>query len=241
MHKKIMVGLLLACVVCFAGSAFAGEWSADVGVFSRYVNAFGKTVGDKEPVVQASGTYKLNNGLYGNVWVSQSTEEPGFAHTYTNEIDVTAGYGGKIGEHITYDLHAAYFNIMNGHDLVEGTNGDLTNAGGTLRYFVSPKTSVFGNVELYHGLGSRGFSNGLREGGGVRTTAFDPVTVDASAYHVDFLGQHGNYLRLALESTHPIFTIASGEVRPLLIGYKPIGKYENNHDNIVVVGIHITW
>lgn len=233
MYRK----MLLVALFAVASSANAQGVTCGLGLYNKYVVGTG-VVADAKPVVQGNCTWTAANGFYVDGWFSQSLRDPGRDARFGNEFDVTIGHAGKIGERWSYDAHLAYYDLANPR-VFAGTNGDLVNSGGTLRYHASGKTSVYANVEYYDGIGSRGLKAGWRTGIGGRTV-LGPVVVDAVHYTVNFLG-HGRIVKLSLEPDKPIAKIGNGEIRPVLMYYQPIGRYRLTHDDQVVVGIRVNF
>ncbi len=74
----------------------AAELSASAGIATSYLWR-GFELGSGTPALSADLVYS-NSGFYAGVWVSSGDTTGG------TEYDLFAGYGGSIGESITYDL-----------------------------------------------------------------------------------------------------------------------------------------
>lgn len=231
---------LLAVIAALAMSQTAiAQTACDLGVYSKYIAGIGG-VADDHPVVQGQCTKTFANGTYVNGWFSESLRDPGLSKTYGNEIDLTLGWTGDISDKWSVDVHTAYYDMANPR-LLKGTNGDLTDIGGSLHYRVSKATSIYANVEYYYGLGQNGFPNGGKAGVGVRTSFADMVNVDAAVYRNNhFLGS-GEFLKLSIEPSAPVWKFAGGQVRPNISVWKPLGKYNEDFDPQVMVSLRIDW
>ena len=155
------------------------------------------------------------------------------------DVDLTVGYGGKLSENWSYDLHLAYYDVTNPR-LLDGTNGDLVNPGATLRYNFTKTTNVYANTERYDGIGSRGFPGGWRHGVGLQAVVGALSTDSTFFYNQNFLG-HGHFLRFRVTTAAPIAKFAGREVRPALEFYQPIGGYRRDFDSHVIGAIKITF
>lgn len=232
---KLFISAILLAVANFATAA-----DCDVGLYSSYISGVGGPLGTRnEPVVQGGCTKSFANGLYVNGWASQSLRFPGKDQTFTNEIDLTAGWAGKLNEKWSADVHVAYFDFSNPR-LLTGTNGDMTNAGGKLQYAATPTTSVYGMAEGYHGIGSLGFPGGWKAGLGAKST-FGPVAVDALLTHNHNFFGRGEFVKLTLESARPIAKFGTGELRPILQLWQPYGRYRNAYEPQFVFGLRMNW
>lgn len=236
MKKNLVVAAILA-VVFLSQTAFA-QVACDVGAYSKYVNGIGG-VADDHTVIQGECTKTFTNGAYVNGWFSESVRDPGLSKTYGNEIDLTLGWADKISEKWSADAHAAYFDITNPR-LLDGMSGDLLNAGGTLKYHATSLTSVYANLEGYHGIGAHGLPGGWRGGIGVQTQV-GPANVNGTLFHNhNFLG-HGPFLKLSVEPVAPVWKIGSGQVRPNVTLSQPFGEYKKAHKTQVAVAVRIDW
>lgn len=233
--KKILVAVA-TLAMCLSQTAFA-QAVCNVGVYSKYIGGTGG-VPDDRPVVQGDCT-KMFGSMYANAWFSQSLRDPGLAKTYGNEFDFTLGWGNKISDRWSVDIHTAYYDMAN-PKLLHGTNGDLADIGGSLKYHMSEATSVYTHVEYYYGLGQNGFPNGGKIGVGVHTSFADMVNVNGAIYHNTFLG-HGEFLKLSIEPSASVWKFAGGSVRPNVTFWKPLGNYNKDFDPHVVVGVRIDW
>lgn len=234
--SKIITTVILAAML-LSQNAFA-QTACDLGIYSQYVGGTGG-VPDHRPVIQGGCTKTFDNGVYVNGWVSQSLHNPGLEKTFGNEIDLVAGWSGKLGEKWSVDIHTAYYDLAN-PKLLSGTNGDLTDIGGTLRYQATAATSVYVNGEYYHGIGKNGFRDGGKIGLGVRTSLADIANVDVVIYHTDFL-DNGKFAKVAIQPTRAIAKVFGGELRPVLTLWQPLGRYRVNHDAHAVVGVVVNW
>lgn len=221
----------------FLSQITLAQAACNVGVYSKYIGGNGGVPEDR-PVIQGDCT-KMFGSMYANAWFSQSLRDPGLSKSYGNEIDLTLGWAGDISDKWSADVHTAYYDMSNPR-LLSGTNGDLTDIGGSLHYHVSKATSIYTNVEYYYGLGQNGFPNGEKAGIGVRTGFADKVNVDAIIYHNSFLG-HGEFLKVSVEPSAPVWKFDGGSVRPNVTFWKPLGKYNEDFDPHVVVSVRIDW
>lgn len=234
-----MLLAIASLAIVLVQPAFA-QVACDLGVYSQYIGGTGG-VSDRHPVVQGGCTKTFGNGVYVNGWVSQSVTNPGLSKTFGNEIDAVLGWGGTVAEKWSVDVHTAYYDLAN-TNLLHGTNGDLADVGGTLRYQATATTSIYANAESYYGIGSKGFANGWKAGIGVRTNLGNVVSVDGNIYHNHKFFGHGEFLKLTIEPTHAFMKLGGGgEVRPSIMFWQPIGDYGKTHDTQVVVGVRINW
>lgn len=104
MHKtKLMVALLgaLSAMPVFAADAPAPAITGNVGFTSDYVfNGISQTF--RSPAIQGGFDYAAANGLYVGTWASNIS-----GNQYTNasmELDVYAGYNGKVSDDLGYQL-----------------------------------------------------------------------------------------------------------------------------------------
>src|SRR3989338_72784 len=156
MKRTFVVLAILALVASYAFVQVAMAADCEVGLYSSYINGSGKKLGlNHEPVIQGSCTFSAANGLYVSPWFSQAPSNPGLSKSSANEFDLTFGWAGKVSERLSANVYASYYDLTN-DNMFDGTNGDMVNSGGVLRYSITSNTSVYGSVDGYHGIGSRG-------------------------------------------------------------------------------------
>lgn len=242
MKRMIVISAILALTATYAFVSVAtAATDCDVGLYSSYVTSIGTVAGaHKEPALQGGCTKLFTNGLYVNVWGSQSLRNPGFDRTFANEFDLTAGWKKQLTDKWSLETHIAYFDIANPGVLRLTTNGDVTNAGGRVTYQATKKTSLYARGDGYHGMGP-GISGGWMAGAGVAANV-GPIAADVSVLHNhNFIVDGGQFTRVALETVQPIAKIAGGEVRPVVQWYQPIGQYRKSIDTSVVLAVRINW
>jgi len=114
MHKtKLMVALLgaLSAMPVFAADAPAPAITGNVGFASDYVfNGISQTF--RSPAIQGGFDYAAANGLYVGTWASNIS-----GNQYTNasmELDVYAGYNGKVSDDLGYQIGLMNVTYPNG-------------------------------------------------------------------------------------------------------------------------------
>lgn len=101
--KRSVVGAALLGAVAFSGSAFAGA-TGNVGAFSDYMfRGVTQTAG---AAVQGGLDYAHGSGLYVGLWGSNINFAGGSSGT---EVDVYAGFAGKIADTVGFDVGALYY------------------------------------------------------------------------------------------------------------------------------------
>ncbi len=162
--------------------------SADVSCGVKYTSAYVLNIGVRattpnEGAIQGSCTVSNTSGLYGGVWASQSTRNPGTDETKANEVDL---YGGRVFvvKGVKVDLGVQYFDLVN-PELFDGS-GDFFNP--FVKFAFRSDRKVRPYVEL----------NGLV---GIDSTSFhDGWYVKAGVVHDFGLGK--TPLSLNLSGTH---------------------------------------
>lgn len=239
MKRMFVVLAILALTVAYAYVSVAtAATNCGLGLYSSYVAGIGTKV-DNSPVVQGWCRKTAQNGLYGELWLSQSRSDPGLTKRFGNEWDVTVGRDDNINEKWSYDVHAAHYDVANPR-LFDG-KGDIINAGGTLRFHSTKDTTVYTNVEFYEGYGLNRFHGGQRIGVGISST-LGPASYDVELRRNNhFAGIAGQFFKATVRSAQPIAKFGGGELRPEMAVYIPLGEYKQFQEVQVVGAIVYTW
>ena len=193
--KTLKTAILTATVPfgMMASSNASAELSASAGIASSYLWR-GFELGSGTPALSADLVYSTG-GFYAGVWVSSGDTTAG------TEYDLFAGYGGSIGESISYDIsYISYIYPTGQFSETEGP-GD------------------FAEVVLNVGLGPISVTykdNVAGETGGYAFTEdYSYVSIDASAGDFSFtLGFHDEGVDVAAvtgDSTHFDVSYAASE------------------------------
>ena len=103
MKKSLLTAVILSSTVFVSSSALA-EVSGNIGATSNYLWR-GVTQTDDSVAVQGGIDYAHESGFYAGGWASNVD----FGDAATYEFDLYLGYGGSIGEDVTYDLSYLYY------------------------------------------------------------------------------------------------------------------------------------
>lgn len=143
--KKILLSLLVAVflsVGLFSTVNAENNFSATVlgKVWSEYLGATGGVIHDK-PVFQTDIFVSLPKGFYFDIWHSMGLENSNLSANFGDEIDLTLGWTGKLGEVYYLDTGVMYYDC---YPVLEGKNYDA----------FSPYVEVGRSMELRRFLGT---------------------------------------------------------------------------------------
>lgn len=87
--------------------AAAQSWtlSGEAGIASEY-NARGVSLSNRKPAVQGGVSLSHATGLHADLWGSSITRTAGGARA---ELNIGAGYSGRLGKSTTFDVGATYY------------------------------------------------------------------------------------------------------------------------------------
>jgi len=170
-----------------ASTSASAELSASATVASTYLWR-GFELGTGTPAISADLVYS-NSGFYAGVWVSSGDTTGG------TEYDLFAGYGGSIGESITYDIsYATYIYPTGDYQLSDGSPGDFAEA--ILNIGLGPvsltyKENVAGDTAFPSDVISPGDDGVFGGPGYALSSDYSYVSIDTSAGDFSFtLGSH---------------------------------------------------
>ena len=116
----------------FVGEDSGFEISANVGLASEY-RFRGVDLSDGNLAIQGGVDFSHVSGLYVGAWASSLDEDTvGFGST---ELDVYAGFGGDLGEGLSYDIGAIYYLFP---DAATGLATDYVEFYGSLGFGLGP-------------------------------------------------------------------------------------------------------
>jgi len=168
----IATAVFLYGVAAFpARSEEAGSYSGSVTLASQYV-ARGRSYTLGDPAIQASLTYTHNSGAYVGFWGSSANA----AEKVYMELDLSAGYIGKVSDYITYDVGVTRFVFPSAPD---SYGYDYTEFSAATWIDLGSFTPVFAVFYSPNSFGASDDSVYMR--GGVRVPVIENVTLFGNA------------------------------------------------------------
>lgn len=116
--KAVLSALALAVAVGAPSTALAGEWSGNIGVFSKYIlRGITVTPESDEAVLQGGFDYAHESGFYAGYWGSSLGYGQGGADNANTafENDFYGGYAGEAGP-FSYDVGLIYYHYTDLED-----------------------------------------------------------------------------------------------------------------------------
>ena len=150
--------------VAMAAEGSSWSLSGTFGATSDYMFR-GQTQTDHDFAVQGGLTLSHDSGFYVGTWASNVD----FGNGTDYELDLYAGYGGALGDNLTYDVNATYYLYP---DAPSGTSYDYAEFIGTLTY-TADAFSIYGKTALSpEFFGKTGFAAWTGAGVGYQVSDF---------------------------------------------------------------------